>query len=221
MNAPPGGRILVSDFDGTMTRRDFYELVRERLLPPGVPDYWVDYRAGRMTHFEALRRFFLAAEGGEPALLDVAGAMCLEPGLAAYVAALKRAGWETVVVSAGCSWYIDRLLSGAGVALEVHANPGHIADGRLVMDFPAGSPFLSRETGIGKAAVVRSLVERGGAVAFAGNGYPDVEAALLVPPGLRFARRDLADALRGLGESFRPFERWSEVAAALVEGAAP
>src|SRR4051794_3152451 len=136
MNAPMGRHILVSDFDGTMTRREFYELVRERLLPPDVPDYWIAYRAGRMTHFEALRRFFLAAEGGEAALIALAGDMGLEPDLAAQVAALGRAGWETVVVSAGCSWYIDRLLSGAGVSIEVHANPGHIAGGRLVMDFP-------------------------------------------------------------------------------------
>ena len=36
----PTRKVLVSDFDGTMTRRDFYQLVAERLLPPGTPDYW-------------------------------------------------------------------------------------------------------------------------------------------------------------------------------------
>ncbi len=30
------GRVLVSDFDGTMTRRDFFQLVVERLLPSGA-----------------------------------------------------------------------------------------------------------------------------------------------------------------------------------------
>lgn len=216
MNRSAAGSVLITDFDGTMTEREFYKLVRERLLPPGVPDYWVDYRAGRMTHFEALRRFFAAAEGGEPALLGVAQDMGLESDLAARVATLHAAGWEAVVVSAGCGWYIDRLLAGAGVTLEVHANPGRIEDGRLIMDFPAESPYLSTETGIEKAAVVRSKLEGGRTVAFAGDGFPDLYAALLAPAHLRFARGDLAEALGQAGERFRPFARWADVVTALA-----
>ena len=52
--------VLVSDFDGTMTGHDFYKLVIESLLPPDTPDYWAMYRAGTITHFEALRRYFAA-----------------------------------------------------------------------------------------------------------------------------------------------------------------
>ena len=38
----PGDRrspraLLVTDFDGTMTRHDFYKLAAESLLPPGCP----------------------------------------------------------------------------------------------------------------------------------------------------------------------------------------
>ena len=50
--------VLVSDFDGTMTRQDFFKLVISELLPPGTPDYWAMYRTGTITHFEALRRYF-------------------------------------------------------------------------------------------------------------------------------------------------------------------
>jgi len=53
-------------------------------------------------------------------------------------------------------------------------------------------------------------------VAFAGDGRPDLEAALLVEPGLRFARGWLAKELGRRGEGFRPFERWAEVAGALI-----
>jgi len=33
------GRVgtLVTDFDGTLTRHDFFDLVRQRLVPPGTP----------------------------------------------------------------------------------------------------------------------------------------------------------------------------------------
>jgi 2,3-diketo-5-methylthio-1-phosphopentane phosphatase len=215
-SAPTNPSVLVSDFDGTLARRDFYQLVRDHLLPPKTPDYWIDYRAGRLTHFDALKAFFAAAEGGEAALIALTRQMELTPNLAARLSELREVGWDVVVVSAGCSWYIDRLLAEAGVRLPVHANPGRVVDGRLIMDPPRESPFFSPETGIDKAGVVRSLQREGRRTAFAGDGYPDVEAALEVPESLRFGRGDLAEVLRERGERFRPFDRWSEVADALI-----
>ena len=41
--------LLVTDFDGTMTRQDFYVLAARSLLPPDMPDYWAQYRAGQLT----------------------------------------------------------------------------------------------------------------------------------------------------------------------------
>lgn len=211
--------ILITDFDGTLTQQDFYQLVVERLLPPDAPDYWADYRAGRITHFEALRSYFAAAAPvGEARLSALLADMGLEPDLANQLAALRRQGWEVVVVSAGCSWYIDRLLTQAGVTLEVHANPGHIdGHGRLIVDWPTGSPFFSPQTGIDKSAVVRAAAQGGRTVAFAGDGPPDLEPALLVPGHLRFARAGslLAASLAERAEPFHPFQRWSEVAQAL------
>jgi HAD superfamily phosphoserine phosphatase-like hydrolase len=214
----PGG-VLVTDFDGTLTRRDFYRLIIDELLPPGTPDFWAEYLAGRISHFEAIRRTFAAAPAGEAALLDLAHRMGLEPDLKAEVRALHHAGWRVVVASAGCLWYIGRLLDEAGVSLEVHANPGHIEGGRLAMTLPVDSPYFSPETGIDKAAVVRRALDAGGPVAFAGDGPPDLVPALLVPPRLRFARGHLARALLERGEPFRPFDRWAEVARGVREEA--
>jgi 2,3-diketo-5-methylthio-1-phosphopentane phosphatase len=210
-------KVLVSDFDGTMTRRDFFQLVVDRLLPADAPDFWSEYLAGRITHFEALKGIFGSVTAGEAALLELVASMELEPGLKAEVESLRRAGWRVVVASAGCDWYIRRLLAEAEVVVEVHANPGRIEGGRLVMERPEGSPFLSRETGVDKLGVVREAMRDGRKVAFAGDGRPDLAPSLLVPGGLRFARGVLAAELTALGEDFRPFERWSEVARALIE----
>jgi hypothetical protein len=45
----------VTDFDGTLTRHDFFDLVLRRLVPPGTPDYWGEYLQGGRKHFETLR----------------------------------------------------------------------------------------------------------------------------------------------------------------------
>jgi 2-hydroxy-3-keto-5-methylthiopentenyl-1-phosphate phosphatase len=210
------GRVLVSDFDGTMTRRDFFQLVVERLLPPECPDYWGEYLAGRLTHFEALKAIFGSVTAGEAALLDVVASMELEPDLKGEIEDLRKAGWRVVVASAGCDWYIRRLLAGAGVSIEVHANPGRIEAGRLVMELPEDSPFLCRQTGVDKVAIVRAALREAGTVAYAGDGLPDLAPALVVPAEFRFARGVLAEELTRRGERFRPFEHWGEVARALL-----
>jgi 2-hydroxy-3-keto-5-methylthiopentenyl-1-phosphate phosphatase len=212
----PTRKVLVSDFDGTMTRRDFYQLVAERLLPPGTPEYWVEYRAGRLTHFDALNAYFAAAVPDEGALHEIVRAMGLDPNLLDGVERLRSSGWAVVVASAGCAWYISRLLHEAGVVLQVHANPGEVVEGRLVMGLPRTSPVFCPSTGIDKPGVVRLALATHDVVAFAGDGPPDLEPALLVRPELRFATGHLAGELERLGEGFQRFEDWSEVARTLA-----
>ncbi len=217
MNSQKARKVLVSDFDGTMTQHDFYQLAIERLISPNEPDHWTDYRAGRITHFEGLRRYFAAIRGTEQDVIAILARMQLDPDLARSVRKLQLAGWEVVVASAGCEWYIRRLLSQAGVSVEVHANPGRFEPGEgLLMERPVDSPFPSDLLGIDKSAIVQHFLSEGATVAFAGDGYPDIQPAQLVSPDLRFARRDLAAVLQGQGLSFTHFEVWSEIADSLL-----
>ena len=80
------------------------------------------------------------------------------------------------------------------------------------MFLPEGSRFFSPTTGVNKLEVVRDALSRSDRVAFAGDGRPDLEPALLVKPELRFARGWLAEAFRERGEKFHLFERWSQIA---------
>lgn len=213
----PNG-VLVTDFDGTMTRHDFFKRVIESLLPSGTPDYWADYRAGAITHFEALRRYFASIRASERDVLRVVDGMELDPRLPDAVASLQQAGWKVVVVSAGCDWYIQRLLKQAKVEIEVHSNPGRFEEGKgLIMEMPTNSPYFSQSLGVNKAGVVQHFQAEGNAVAFAGDGFPDAESARLVADDLRFARADLATVLRDEGLPFHSFDVWSEIARVLLE----
>ena len=209
--------VFVSDFDGTITANDFYNISVERLLTPEDISPWKDYRAGKITHFTALQRIFGKIRAPIGKVMEVIDAMEVDPGLAESVKALRNAGWNIVVVSAGCLWYIDIILKKAGVELEVHANPGVYKDGGpLLMDLPKNEKFYSPETGVDKEAVVRWHQERRTVVAYAGDGFTDLPGALLVPAKLRFARGDLAQSLKERGERFQPFQVWSDMAKALL-----
>lgn len=208
--------ILVTDFDGTMTRTDFYRLAVANLLPPGLPDYWNEYRSGRVTHFEALRLIFSQLEGAPADWLALARRMDLDPGAGNAAHRLVAAGWRIVVASAGCRWYIESLLAEAGIRADVHANPGAPGPRGLEMAPPLDSPFFSEETGIDKAAVTRWALGAAPVVAFAGDGWPDLGAARLVEAGRRFAKGDLATALVAEGMAYMPFDTWSQVADILL-----
>lgn len=211
-------KIFVSDYDGTITDKDFYSLLAEHFLPEDTPDYFAQYREGRITHFEAMAAYFAYAPTNEQQMEELLAASQADPDLAASAGLLQRAGWELWVVSAGSSWYIERVLSRAGVTATVYSNPGRLESGHgLVLErLDPSSPYHCASVGVDKSAVVRHALDAAETVAFAGDGSPDLQPALLVRPDLRFARGFLAEALWERGELFRPFSRWSEIAAEIA-----
>jgi 2-hydroxy-3-keto-5-methylthiopentenyl-1-phosphate phosphatase len=211
-------KIFVSDYDGTITDKDFYSLLAERYVPADAPDYFAQYREGRISHFEAMAAYFRFAPTEQQGLEELLAASQPDPDLGVSAARLRQAGWDLWVVSAGSSWYVERVLRQASVAATVYSNPGRLENGRgLVLErLDDSSPYYSAAEGVDKSAVVRHALHIAGTVAFAGDGPLDLQAALLVPSGLRFARGFLAEELRSRGEAFQPFSRWSEIARELA-----
>ena len=213
---------LVSDFDGTFTRREFYDLAMQAGLVDGSPDYWTAYAAGRISHFDAISGIFSNLRCSEAELRDLIDRMEPDPKTSDALHALKSSGWDAVVVSNGCQWYIDIVLESlgldqAGLNLPVHACPGRFVEGQgLLMEAPSNSPYFRPEFGVDKRLLIEDLQRRYERVAFAGNGSPDYQAALAVPPELRFARGWLARRFDQESVPCQPFEAWSEVAEALL-----
>lgn len=208
---------LVTDFDGTITRFDFYDLVC-REFPEIAGDFWHRYESGELTHFEALRQIFAGIRAPRERLLEILQEMQIDPQFEEAVTKLQQHGWEVTVASAGCLWYIELLLPHLKDRITIHANPGSYAPATgLSLQPPLSSPFFSPDLGINKVAVVRAALKENTLTAFAGDGRPDLASALLVPPSRRFARNWLAKKLHEIGEEYQPFERWSEIANFLVK----
>jgi 2-hydroxy-3-keto-5-methylthiopentenyl-1-phosphate phosphatase len=213
---------LLSDFDGTFTRCEFYDLAMQAGLVRASQDYWTAYAEKRMSHFEAISGIFSHLECSEAAMLDLVSRMEPDPKAPEALRELAQAGWDAVIVSNGCQWYIDIVLRSLGIpqsGLEfpVHACPGRFVDGQgLMMTAPDDSPYFRADFGVDKRLMVEDYQRRYERVAFAGNGSPDYQAALAVPPELRFARGWLARRFDQESIPYRPFEAWGEVAGALL-----
>jgi 2,3-diketo-5-methylthio-1-phosphopentane phosphatase len=211
-------RAFISDFDGTITKNDFYLLIASQCMRDSDPDrYFALYRAGRLSHFDAMAAYFKHAPTDAAELERLIEQTEPDPAFGRSVRKLRDASWDLIIVSAGSTWYIERVLQRAGVDAVVHSNPGRIEAGQgLVLERAVDSPFYSEDVGIDKAAVVRDALSRFEKVAFAGDGPPDVEPALAVAPELRFARSYLADELGRRGERFHRYAEWSEIVSALL-----
>jgi 2-hydroxy-3-keto-5-methylthiopentenyl-1-phosphate phosphatase len=211
-------KILVSDFDGTMTERDFFRVALLHLpLRSAAP--WERYEQGLTSHFDALAEIFSGLRVDEQELDAILTEMQVESGLAVAQARLQQGGWSLVIASAGCSFYIERILLRTGIKADIHANPGDFIAGQgLFMKPPVQSPFFAAETGIDKAAVVRHYLDRGIDAAFAGDGRPDLAPALLLPSERRFARGWLAEELELRREPFVRFTKWRDIAVCLCGG---
>lgn len=210
--------ILISDFDGTLANRDFFQLILDRYQPPEAQEIWDGFKSGDLSLFEALAGVFGSLR------TDLAGAEALvrelepSPGLGQAFHRLQDAGWELQIASAGCGWYIERFLDWQGIEAEIHACPGDFDPGKgLVMRPATDARFADEEHGIDKPAVVRAALARDPVVAVAGDSGTDHDGLLLVPAERRFARRWLADDLRAEGEGFHVFEHWPEIVDVLLE----
>ncbi len=215
MQRPAG--ILVSDFDGTISRRDFFDLVRARWPIPKQEDPWERYVAGEITHFEALALIFGRIRCSEAELLSIVAQMEVDPAFASTVNELHSQGWEVVVASAGCAWYIDRLLAQAGLSIPVYSNPGTFDPARgLVMSLPPESPFFDPGTGVNKLAITRAALL--GATAWR---LPGMDAPISIrrcwcrrsaashaggwPGNSPTGRKDLSDSTPGLRSATRSY----------------
>ena len=214
-----GDRVFVTDFDGTMTAVDFFDVVLQHADLRTMPDYWGECVAGRLTHVEALHGIFQHAPRDLETLQSYLPQTQLDPDTPAAIERLQRAGWDVVVVSAGSVWYIEQLLRDVRNHIRLIGNPGGFTpETGLTMTWPPTNVlWYSRHFGVDKAAVVRHLEATGVTVAFAGDGRPDVAAARLVPAELRFAKGWLAETLESERLPFRRFDHWSEIAEMLME----
>jgi len=214
--------ILITDFDGTFARRDFVDLILERHDPPGAREGWRRFVDGEVTLTEGLDAVFSTLRTDEAGADALVAALDPAPCTAVAARRLQAAGWEIVVASAGCGWYIERLLARLGLDIRVHASGGVFAPetGLLMRPDPTG-PYFHARSGIDKEAVVRDALAREPVVAYAGDSLTDRAGAMLVPPSRRFVTGWLKQRFVREDVPHTAFDVWPEIADHLLGGDLP
>ena len=203
---------LVTDFDGTISDDDFFWHIADRYFDAEALKPWSEYLAGRMNHIDALNAIFSRIHVSEEELLAFIDTIRLDDSFTTLLETCRKQEIPVAIVSAGCDYYIQRLLGNKIAAFDIRLITNHGVYNQqegLKMIPPYDSVYYDTAVGISKATVVREFQKQGYEVIYAGDGPPDVEPAKIAD--VVFAKKILLERCRELGIKTRKFDSFRDI----------
>ena len=203
--------VFISDFDGTITKRDFYWHMIDKYMPIEGIQWYQQWKKGEFLDIEFLSKVFNSINQTETQIIEDILQIPIDPTLLPFIQYIKNHGGDFIIVSAGTSYYIDILLEFHGIHNDVilFSNPGFYKEKGLYFNLDPENPFYSSRYGIDKKKVVEALSEQYNVLYYAGDSEPDYQASLLC--NTRFAKGPLIEIYEENQIDFYPFTHFSEI----------
>jgi len=202
--------IFVSDFDGTLTEKDFYKIIMEEYLKEDCKKLYNDWRNKKIKDIDYLGYVFKSIGRNEKEIFEDIMKISLDPFAEEFIENIKANGGDFAVVSAGTSYYIDRIFESKCIKdVKVYSNKGVFKDNGIHFELDKTSEFYSDIYGIDKAKVVKKLKESYDFVFYAGDSEPDLNAALMAD--VVFAKSSLKELLDEKNKEYFKFENFKEI----------
>ncbi len=216
------GDLVMSDFDGTITRRDTGFVVFDALDLAEAWEIEYRWRDREISSMECLAGQWGLVRIPPEELLALIDSIELDERFPEFVARARSAGAEVVVASDGLSFYVDRMMQRLGMEIcEDDPEPGVIRDcvtryvntARLtedgvVIDFPHRNEACL-QCGNCKTRHLTRLQLKYERVFYIGDGYSDRCPALQAD--ITFAKDHLAQLMDECGAPYVPFEDFGDI----------
>ncbi|ARI77758.1 MtnX-like HAD-IB family phosphatase [Halobacillus mangrovi] len=200
---------FVSDFDGTISNKDFYWVVIEKYYPEGE-ELFKKWKAGHMKDIDFLSTVFSSIDQDEEKIIDDILNIPIDDHVPAFIRKVQQNGADVYVLSAGTDYYIYHILKKYGVEdVTVLSNEGYYENKNIHMNIDPEHRHYSERYGIDKSKVIQELKETYDIVHFAGDSEPDSHPAVYAD--LTFAKDVLQDILRKKDVPFVPVKSFKEV----------
>lgn len=202
--------IFISDFDGTLTHKDFYQIVIDKYLPEKGADLEHRWHAGETTVFQFLSSVFASIDRSEEEIAADILEIPIDVDAKKFIQSVFASGGDFLILSAGTRYYIERLFHNLGMDdLPIISNPGSYQNHGILMTADRESPYYSERYGVDKAAVVAEYKKKYKTVYYAGDSEPDMRAAMLAD--VAFAKPGLQRLLQKHGHPFVAFDSFKEL----------
>ena len=193
--------IIVSDFDGTITKTDTLSKFLEDYADPKWLDIENDWRDGKFGSQECLIRQFALVPNLSPEMIEkFLDTMAIDEGFIPFALKAKKAGVPVVILSDGLDYFINKILEKNKIDfVNVITNHAYFEDkgklkGQFVIEFPNDSKHCSNNAGTCKCKVVNNLKKLYKKVVYVGDGASDF--CVSKEPHQVFAKAGLAEYCR-------------------------
>ena len=168
---------FVSDFDGTISKMDFYHLVMKKYFPEGEA-LFKQWKAGDMKDIDFLRTVFSSIHQDETQIIEDIHSLEIDDHVPAFIRKVQAHGGDFYILSAGTDYYIRLILEQYGIkGVKVYSNEGYYKEKNVHMNIDPEHPHFSQRYGIDKSKVMTDLKKQYKTIYFAGDSEPDRHAA--------------------------------------------
>jgi 2,3-diketo-5-methylthio-1-phosphopentane phosphatase len=206
---------FVSDFDGTISKQDFYIVMMDKYFPEGR-ELFKKWKAGELKDIDFLGTVFKSINQEEERIIEDTLSIPIDEYVPDFIKKVQENGADFYILSAGTDYYINHILKKYGVTnVKVFSNEGHYREKNVHMNIDKNQWHYSERYGIDKSKVIQKLREEYETVYFIGDSEPDSHPA--VHADLTFAKNGLQDMLSEKKVPFVPVDDFKEVETYLVE----
>lgn len=206
--------VFISDFDGTLTHKDFYQMIIDDYLGEEGEALYKAWRRKEYKDRDFLHKIYSSMNRSEEEILEDIIRIEWDDSAECVIEAIKKTGGDFVILSAGTSYYIERLLQQKGISgIKIYSNPGEYKEKGIHLVIDEKNPYFSDVYGIDKGKVVAELKEKYPYVYYAGDSAPDIPPCKLA--NTCFAKDKLQEMLKEEGVDFIPMNSYKDIEAAL------
>ncbi len=171
--------VFISDFDGTLTDRDFYKMVMDRFPENKGREVISSWKNGEIGVFEFLDIVFSTINRSVEEIDNLVLEIPFDKNAKGFIDSIKKAGGDFMILSAGTGYYIEKIFKHYGIdGIQVISNKGEYREGAIHMTADTNSPYYSESYGIDKSLAVEYYKKQYKKVYYAGDSEPDLKAAL-------------------------------------------
>ena len=209
--------IFISDFDGTITAKDFYWILLDDYIGQKGVDFYYEWKKDKKIGTEFLNTVFTWHTFTEAERLEALSKVSMDEGLEEVYDYVVEGGGDFHILSAGFRYYIDDALAKRKLShLHVITNEGTFKNNTFHMEPDEASPFYSPIYGVDKEKVALHYKEQCRKLYFAGDTEPDYWAARHAH--VVFAKHELARLLDEEGIPYLPYDNFSDILIHLKAG---
>lgn len=206
---------FVSDFDGTISKKDFYWIIIDKYFPEGK-DLFHRWKSGEFQDIEFLATVFQSIHKSEEEIIKEVLEIPIDEHAIPFIERVQKSGGDFHILSAGTDYYIQHILAENGlVNIDVFSNKGVYKDKNIHLEIDHSSWNYSERYGIDKAITIQKIKNSYDYVFYYGDSEPDSHPAKYADT--MFAKDALINILKEQQVPYIPVRDFKDVEMFLIE----